>query len=891
MKTRVTDTTTKKVSTSKKGILRIYFGYAAGVGKTYSMLKDAQELKSDGIDVVVGYVEPHKRPETMALQVGLEQLPLLTGSYRSKTLTEFDLDYALLRKPKLILIDELAHSNAPISRNKKRYQDVEELLNAGIDVFTTVNVQHLESLNDIIEKISTITVNERIPDTIFDQADQIELVDIDPTDLLDRLVRGKIYQPQAIERALENFFTVGKLVALREIALRKTADQVNRMANEQCVNQTSAYTREHILVCVSPSPSSLYVIRSAARLAQAFNAVLTGVYVEENESELLEDKRLTLHENIRLVEQLGGQITTLHGDNIGEQISAYAKASYVSKIVVGKSVRANWWSKKSIVDELTEMNPMSDIYVIPDKYQKVIRKKTLKPIAFPAFSISDSLKTMAILISCTLVGLLFNYWDFNISNIITVYILGVQLNAMVTTSPMYSVLSSILSVLTFNFIFTEPRFTFEAFSSGYPMTFFIMLVAGLITSSLTQRMKAHAIKSAEKAYRTELLFETNQLLQGASGIKNILRETGKQLTRLLKRQIIIYPVSADKLEEVMILGLDEVIPEVDTTQIVNERAVADWVLKNNKRAGATTNTLSGSHYLYLAIRNKDQVFAVIGISMHQQDSLESFEKSILMAILGESALSLEKEWLQEKQYDIATQIEKEQLRSNLLRAISHDLRTPLTAISGNAKLLLDKKAQFTNSQQQDVLLTISDDAIWLIHLVENLLSITKLDNQLVELNLQVDVIPDILDEAIRHADRQLLEREFIVDIQDELLLAKVDAQLFMQVIVNLLNNAVKYTSSEVKIWLKVRKKNHRLIIEVGDNGPGLSKKEKQHAFEPFFTGEQAVVDSRRGMGLGLSLCKSIIDAHDGSIVITDHNPHGTIITIELEEAEVRPLND
>jgi two-component system sensor histidine kinase KdpD len=492
----------------RHGKLKIYFGYAAGVGKTYSMLSDAHEAKKNGIDVIAGYIEPHARPETMALLEGLETLPPLEISYRGIALKEFDLDCAIRRQPELILVDELAHTNTEGCRNKKRYQDVEELLRAGIDVYTTINVQHIESLNDVVASITGIAIRERIPDSIFDSADQIELVDIEPEDLIDRLQKGKIYREEQAKKALSNFFVKEKLINLREIALRRTADQVNRFAlqNRESTKDSGSYANEHILVCLSSALSNAKVIRTAARMAEAFHGAFTALFVETPGTQELEDKnRTVLRENLRLAEQLGAQIATVYGEDVPAQIAEYAKASRVSKIVMGRSIHmGRWLVKSNFVDKLTALAPNLDIYIIPDM-QSSFQRKRLRFIKPAKASLADSAKSIGILIACTFIGLWFFSLHFLVANIIMVYLLGVLLTAIVTKNRIYTVVSSVLSVLLFNFFFTDPRFSFEAYDPGYPVTFLVMLVAALIISSLTTRIKEQARQSAQKAYRTEVL--------------------------------------------------------------------------------------------------------------------------------------------------------------------------------------------------------------------------------------------------------------------------------------------------------------------------------------------------------------------------------------------------
>lgn len=872
----------------RQGKLRIYFGYAAGVGKTSAMLCDAREAKASGVDIAAGYIEPHARPETMALLEGLDTIEPLKITYKGITLKEFDLDSALKRKPKLILVDELAHTNAYGCRHKKRYQDVEELLRAGIDVYTTINVQHIESLNDIVESITGIYVRERIPDSVFDGADQIELVDIEPDDLIDRLNKGKIYGSGQAQRALQNFFTAEKLTALREIALRKTADQVNRIAVQSEPEKNSGVcVSEHVLVCLSEAPSDAKVIRTAARMAESFHSAFTALFVETPKTKDMGDKSKTvLRDNLRLAEQLGAQILTIYGEDIAMQIAEYAKASRVSKIVVGHSRRRGIFKKSNFIDRLTELAPQIDIHIIPDAEPSsdayTFKFRTPKNI-----SAADILKSIGILTLSTLIGFLFDCCNFSVANIITVYILGVQLNAVVTEGRMYSVISSVLSVLIFNYFFTDPRYSLEAFDPGYPVTFLIMLAAALITSTLTKRIKEQARQAAEKAHRTEVLFKTSQKLQQARDKESILSETARQMVKLLDRTVVIYPAKdTDTLSDPILFA-----PKSDSqanhqylTQ--QERAVAEWVFKNNKRAGATSNTLSAAKCLYLAVRGEGHVLAVVGISIDSDKTLEPFMKNIFVSILGECALALEKETLREAQEKIARQMQQEQLRGNLLRAISHDLRTPLTGISGNAGVLMGNSKILTEEEKQSLYADIYDDSIWLINLVENLLSITRIDSGAINLDMQPDLMDEVVSEAMLHISRNRVHHSITSEVSDDLLVAKMDSRLIMQVVVNIVDNAVKYTQEGSNILITAKKDGEHIRVEIADDGPGISDEAKEKLFDMFYTAGNAKGDARRGLGLGLSLCKSIITAHSGSIYVKDNTPKGSIFGFTLKAEEV-----
>ncbi|MEK4732030.1 sensor histidine kinase KdpD [Paenibacillus sp. FSL L8-0641] len=820
---QITDLPVRK----RRGRLKVYVGYAPGVGKTCAMLSDAHEEQKEGIDIVVGYIEHYARPYTAALLEGLELLPYIKISNKESSTKEFDLDQALQRSPDLILLDDLAHTNAAGCRHKKRYQDVEELLREGIHVYTTMNVQQLESLTDIVYSITGISVDERIPDSVFDSADQVELVDIEPDDLIGRLNRGKIYPEE--ENTQAHLFTKEKLTALREIALRNTASQLNRIAeqiSEQAITNESD-TKEHILVCLSSAASNKKVIRTAARMAAAFHGHFTALFVETPEArELTSKNKAELRENLRLAEQI-----------------PYTQSSLYKRLPF---------------------------------YEK-----------YPMLSLADTIKTIVILAVCTIIGLWFKYLEFREANIITVYILGVLLNAIVTKGRMYSAISSVMSVLVFNYFFTEPYYSLQAYDSGYPVTFLVMLAASFMTSTLTMRVREQARQSAQKAYRTEVLLETSRKLQQAKDSPAIINEMAHQMVKLLDRMVIFYSVDQGELSAPQFFPKKESAVDPGVYTGGYERAVAEWVYKNNKRAGATTDTFFGAKCLYHAVRGGDQVLAVAAIVMDEEEPLEVFENSLMLAMLGECALALEKEKLNERQQEISMQIQQEQLRASLLRSISHDLRTPLTSISGNAGILLGNSEVLNEEQKKGLYTDIYDDSMWLINLVENLLSISRIEGGTLNLNFQAELMEEVISEALLHVNRNSVKHVIQTELDDELMMARMDSRLIVQVLINMIDNAIKYTQDGSHITISARHERHIVVVEISDDGPGISSEEvKVRLFEMFYTADNIHGDGRRGLGLGLSLCKSIVNAHGGTIGVKDNVPKGTVFYFTLQAEEV-----
>ena len=876
-------------SDMSKGKLKIFFGYAAGVGKTYAMLEAAHQAAEQGIDVVIGYIEPHARPQTVRLTEGLEQIPVKEVSYGGITVREFDLDGALGRKPQLILVDEFAHTNAEGSRHTKRYQDVQELLNAGINVYTTVNVQHIESLNDTVASITGIMVRERISDSVFDQADQVELVDIEPAELLERMAGGNIYRADQAKRAAVHFFTVENLTALREIALRRCADRVNLLTESARIQSRSDYhTDEHILVCLSSSPSNAKIIRTAARMARAFRGNFTALFVETKATaQMGEEDKKRLRENIHLAEQLGASVETTYGEDVPYQIAEFARLSGVSKIVIGRSTtaRKGIFGKPVLTERLIAAAPNLDIHVIPDAAAYEYHRGKGK--IMETISIRDVGKSILALLAATIIGYVFYLLGFTEANIIAVYIFGVLVVSIITTNRLCGLTASIVSVLVFNFFFTVPRFTFHFNDPDYLVTFTIMFMVAFMTGSLAGKLKQNARQSTQSAFRTRILLETNQLLQKENDEDAILRVTADQITKLLKRDIIIYPSDGKNLKTPDVYrAADSEGCELVTA---NEKAVAEWVLRNNKHAGAATDTLSNAKCQYLAIRQGCRVYGVVGIHI-SEIPLDAFENSVMLSILGECALALENMRNAREKEDATVLAKNEQLRANLLRAISHDLRTPLTSISGSAGNLMANYQKMDDAMREQTFTDIYDDSMWLINLVENLLSITRIEGGQVNLTRSVELMDEVAAEALHHVNRRSSEHIIRINSSQELLLANIDVKLIVQVMINLVDNAIKYTPAGSVIEVSMKKEGEWILVSVSDNGPGIPDEQKAHIFDMFYCGANKIADSRRSLGLGLSLCKSIVTAHGGVITVSDNQPKGTVFTFTLPAGEVE-LNE
>ena len=658
-------------------------------------------------------------------------------------------------------------------------------------------------------------------------------------------------------------------------------------------NKGSELPKEHILVCLSSSPSNERIVRMAGKMAQAFSGSLTALYVQTpGDADMNAEDTVRLQANMCLAQQLGAEIVTTHGEDVATQIAEYARLSDVTKIVIGRSgvQRRHFWSEPTLTERLITLAPEVDIHIIPDveAYESYRRKRllTIRP-AFP--TAWELLLTIGILAAATVIGWAFLRLGFANANIIMVYLLGVLLTSAFTSGYTCGVLSAFLSVILFNYFLTEPRLSLAAYGSKYPITFAVMFAAALLTGTLAAKLKAHAQLSARDAYRTKLLFDMNRQLQKAETPDEVYQMTATQIQKLMQRDILIYPAQGGALLDWNVYPADGSSPYCipDTDQ---EQNVIQWVWQNRKRAGATTQNFPKAKRLYLAIRTGQQVFGVVGIPMEKQTQPDAFTSSVLFSILGECALALESLRNAEEKEKAAVLAKNEQLRANLLRSISHDLRTPLTSISGNADTLLHSYNVLDEQTRKQIFTDIYDDAQWLTGLVENLLSVTKIADGSVKLRLSDQVVDDIVSEALRHIDRRSAEHHITVDCGDEPLLVRVDAGLIMQVLINLVNNAVKYTPAGSNIRITAIPRENMAEICVSDNGPGIPDELKEHVFEMFFTGGNPIGDSRRSLGLGLTLCQAIIHAHHGEMTLKGNSPHGCIFSFTVPLSEVN-LNE
>ena len=648
----------------KKGKLCIFLGYAAGVGKTCAMLDAAHELLKEGVDLVSGYIEPHARPETSKREEGLEKVPPLLVPYKGIDLRELNLDAVLRRKPQLVLVDELAHTNAAGMRHRKRYEDIEEILDAGIDVYTTVNIQHLESLNDIVGSITGIHVRERVPDKIFDSANQVKLVDIEPDILIERLKEGKIYKAVQAERALQNFFAKDKLIALREIALRRMADKVNRLAILEHIQNESGengeyYQGEHIMTCISAAPSCKKVIRSASRMAYAFHAKFTALYVETTALQNAEPAvKKARDENIHLAEALGAKVVTVFGDDIAFQIAEYARVSSVTKLVLGRTNHRILLGQKkgTLTDQISEYMPELDIFIIPDsgntgkkRYFLHTPKRYVSAKATESLYM-DLLKETAALCMATGVGFLFRKLGFVDADIIMGYLFSILILSLYTTRRYIAVSAAVLSVFLFDWFFVHPYYSLTFYRGEYSVTFGIMLLFSIIISTVLSTGRRQARESAKIMYRTELLLENSRKMRRVENVKDLLMELSEKVLKLMNLSVVFYVRKDEKTTGPWLFPREGVSKEeLGKTQDEKERAVVDWVMANKKRAGCCTHTLPDAKAMYLPVKTSEEIYGVMGIILEEKREIPSFEYGLLTAMLNEAALVFARIYLVQKE--------------------------------------------------------------------------------------------------------------------------------------------------------------------------------------------------------------------------------------------------
>jgi len=848
---------------SSSGRLRIFFGAAAGVGKTYAMLEAARERLREGIDVVVGHVETHGRPETTALLEGLPVLAARRVAYRGRTLEEFDLDAALARRPALLLVDELAHTNVPDSRHERRHQDVEELLRAGIDVYTTLNVQHLESLNDLVAQVTGVVVRETIPDSVLETADEVELIDLPPDELLARLREGKVYLPEQAERALAGFFKKSNLIALRELALRSTADRVD--AQMQVYRRAEAGERtwpitEKILVCISPSPSAIRVVRAGRRLARRLRADWTALYFEQpRHFRLPIPDRDYAVQALRVAEELGGETTTLAGHDAVEEILRFARDNNFSKIVVGKPGRF-WrlWNlfSGSFVGRLAQASGDIDVFIVHGGREKGAGRPAAAPPAAP-IDWRRYAWGAATVVACTAIaGLMFPY--FALANLIIVYLVGVVMVAnRWGRGP--SILSAVLSVALFDFLFVPPYFTFAVSDTEYVVTFVVMLMVGVLISSLTVTIKEQAELARQRERRTSTLYSLSRDLASTRSLDAMIAAVERHVEDLFMGETAVFLAGEDGR-----LAFRGGGPPPAFAQDAKEIAVAQWAHEHSEPAGQGTATLGGARALHLPLLGSRGPVGVLAIAIDPERHRAGPDPMrLLEAFAGQAALALERALVARDAHRQRLAAEGEKLRNAILAAVSHDLRTPLAAISGAASSLVTSEDRLDPSARRELVLTIHEEAQRMNRLANNLLEMGRLQSRSIVLRREWQPLEEVFGSALHQLEASIQDRDVAIRVPDDLPLVAIDEVLIERVLVNLIENALRYAPAGAPIELIASARPGEMTVEVLDRGPGLVPGEEGVIFDKFFRGEAA--RSRHGVGLGLAVARAIVEAHGGRI--------------------------
>ncbi|MBI1291101.1 DUF4118 domain-containing protein [bacterium] len=862
-----------------RGRMKVFFGANAGVGKTYAMLEAAQALLRAGRVPVVGVVETHGRKDTQGLLDGLEVLPRRTTDHRGITLGEFDLDGALTRSPQVILVDELAHTNAPGSRHEKRWQDVAELLNAGIDVYTTVNVQHLESLNDIVTEITGVKVRETVPDQVLEQADEIVLVDLPPQEMLQRLREGKVYTGTQAARAADGFFKTGNLLALRELALRFVAKRVNVdvqvYRNAQGDRKTWA-TQERLIVAVGPSPSSAKLVRATKRLAASLGGEWIALSVTTPQSQMNRAARERLAENQRLAQSLGAEIVSLSGSDVAETILTYARDRNVTKIIAGKPVLPRWREllRPSPVDRLIRESGDMDVYVIRGEGDSASQSRSLRPSSASKKPYLAALACVAL--SSAVAWVMYPF--FELPDLIMIYLVGITTTALFASRGA-TLLATALGVMAFNVLFVPPRFTVDVESPHYLLTFAVMFVVATVISSLTLRLRQQVVLARESERRTVILHRLSRRLAALRGTESIIRAALDEVALAFQTQAFAFlPDPSGKV--VYFSGCPAALPPS-----AKENAVAQWVYSNALPAGAGTGTLDSSTLTHVPIRaGEDSPMAVVAVMPpNQSTGMQPDQMELLNSLCAQAALSLQVDRLEHMRSLAQAEAETERLRSSVLSTVSHDVRTPIASIQGCAESLLESEQVIAPETRRELLRTIADESHRISGMISNLLDMTRLEGDGLHLNLVPLPVDEVIGAALAAVEPRLSGRAVQVQIPSTIAFVSADEILIQHVLLNLLENAIKYSPDRSPIEVIAREEGDSVILEVADHGPGLEPGEELVIFEKFHRGKAG--QKAGGVGLGLAICKAIVDAHGGQITARNNDHGGATFAVSLRAAD------
>jgi two-component system, OmpR family, sensor histidine kinase KdpD len=867
----------------KAGRLKIFVGAAPGVGKTYEMLQSAHAKRKAGADVVVGVVETHGRAETEALLLGLEVLPRKRIAYRDQTLEEMDLDALIARRPQIALVDELAHTNAPGSRHPKRYLDVEELLSHGIDVYTAVNIQHIESLNDVVAQITHVRVRETVPDSVFDRADAIELIDLTPDDLIQRLKEGKVYVPKQAERALQHYFSPGNLTALRELALRRTAERVD----EQLLTHMQANAiagpwaaGERILVCLSEDPRAAGLVRYTKRLSDRLHAPWTAVSIETRRSLQLTDKqRDRLADTMRLAESLGGEALTIPGvgRRIADDLINFAHTNNVTQIIIGKTTRSRWFEilRGSVVHDLVRRAGNITVHVIageelPDPTNKPAVQTAARTEQFNPRLYLMSLLVVAVgLGAAELIQPRFGIENVDLVFLTAVVVVGVRFGLWP------SLFASVIASLCYNFFFLPPVYTFTITDPTNVAAFFFFMLIALLVSNVAARVRIQADTAIGRVRTTESLYAFSRKLAGTATLDDVLWATAYQIALMLKVRVVLL------MPEDGILTVKAGYPPEDQLDKA-DLAAANWAWGNDRAAGRGSDTLPGAKRLFLPMRTGRGLIGAIGIDNDKTGPLLTpDQRRLLDALVDQGALAIERVLLVEDMDSVKRTMESERLRSALLTSISHDLKTPLASVLGAASTMRDLAGNLSEAQKRDLLATVIDESERLNRFIANLLDMTKLESGAIVPNTARLDVSEIVGSALRRASKILSDHKVSLELAADLPMLELDAVLFEQVLFNLLDNAAKYAPSGTTISIWGIRDRDSVSLQILDEGNGIPPSELESVFDKFYRVQKGD-HVRPGTGLGLAISRGFVEAMHGTISAANRTDRsGAVLTIRL----------
>jgi two-component system sensor histidine kinase KdpD len=875
------DALLKQAGTEGRGRLKIFLGAAPGVGKTYEMLSQARRRRVDAGDAIIGVVETHGRVDTDVLTKGFETIPKKRLPYKGRVVAEMDLDAILQRKPKLVLVDELAHTNAPGSRHPKRYQDVEEILEHGIDVYTTLNVQHLESLNDVVAQITHVRVRETVPDSILDQADDVELVDLTPDDLLQRLKEGKVYLGDAAERATQNYFVPGNLTALRELALRRTAQRVDaQMVNYMSANaiQGPWEAGERVLVCIDESPASAALVRYARRFAEKLRASWTVINVETSAAASLTDaERDHVAEALRIAQRLGGQAVTVPAVSVADGVLDYARANNITHILVSAPRRTGVSSffQASLADRIVRRAGNIGVQIVPTKVNGAPPSEIARHLALlhPTRDVRGYFTGFVFAMVALVLGLVLQRF-LGITNISLVF-----LTAVLTTAITYglwpALFASLVSVLAFNFFFLPPLYTFRIADPENVNALFFFAVVAFIASNLTARVRAQAVVARDRAKATEDLYLFSRKLAAVVTMDDLLWATAFQVAEMLKvRAVILLPEGAS-------VAVRAGYPPEDALEDA-DIAAAKWVWEHGTAAGRGADTLPGAKWLFLPMRTGRGPVGVVGLDSDKTGALLSPDQRRLFdALADQTALAIERINLAEDIDRNRLSAETERLRSALLTSISHDLRTPLASILGAASTLKSYHATLDEPARDELLGSIAEEAERLNRFIANLLDMTRLESGAIVPKLEPNDLSDVIGSALRRASKVLAQHEVVFTMEPNLPMLNIDAVLFEQAVFNLLDNAAKYSPLSSKIEVKAARIGDQVRLSIADEGDGIPPADVERIFDKFYR-VQASDKKRAGTGLGLAISRGFIESVGGTLMATNRMAgRGAMFTITL----------